>query len=134
MPHPFAISVSIRAVDEVTQTLNRVVAPNNISRNKNGAAVSDFNKKLESIGGTRTLASATSALKGEIQGIFSSIESNSFFTGIESGANRAVKSFQILGGAAKRSLNVLTGASFAIGGLVLRHQRFSKMSPNLTSP
>ena len=129
MPHPFAISVTIRAVDEVTKTLNRITG--NISKQK--SALSDFNLKMDALSQARGIGSALKGLSGEVGGLFHSLETKRFFAGIEDGIVKASKLFDSLGGSIKKALGGMTASTLMIGGLGFSTSRvFSGVSDSQT--
>ncbi len=125
MPANFAVAVTIRAIDEVSKTLNRVTG--NVS--KQGASLKALGGNIASVTAPRQMADSVSTLKTEISGIGSSLEVKRLVAEIESGTSRAAGSFKLLGSAAKDAFSVLATSGVVIGGLSFASNRmFSDIS------
>lgn len=121
----FAVSVTIKAIDEVTKTVNQVTG--NIS--KQNSALKSLNKNMASMSAPRSLKDSLSSFSSELSGIGNSLEMKRFTRGIEEGTSRAMSSFRALGSAAKTALTGLATSGVVIGGLSVASSRmFSDIS------
>ncbi len=132
MSKNFAVSVSIKAVDEATRVLNRVTG--NISRQR--AQVDAFSEKTQQIGldsTTKTLTGTWSQFKSEWNGVSNSLETKSFFKRMREGADHAASGFKLLGSAVKDSIQGISTAGFALGGIgFLSSRMFGNLSQSHT--
>ncbi|CAM6053541.1 unnamed protein product [Sphagnum tenellum] len=113
MPKPFAISVSIQAIDGVTKTLNKITG--NVS--KQNSALKTLNTNIGNATEIRTFGSAFRDLGSEVSGVMNSLEKKVFFGQLKKGASQAAESFKTLGSAVRQSLSMITSTGLAIGGI-----------------
>jgi len=119
MPTNFSVAVTIRAIDEVTKTINRVTS--NIS--KQSSSVKALGQNLALATPPRHFTQAAKDLGAEISGITKSSEMKRFITDVELGTKRAVTGFRLLGSAAKDVFSVLATSGVVIGGLSFASNR-----------
>lgn len=125
----FAVSVTIKAVDQATKTINQVAQNIKTHADRINAIQRISQEKL----GLNKLSSSIDQIKSSTDGLFSTTGVTSFYHGIQNGSQHAVTALRGISTAAKDVLTLLTGAGLVMGGLGVASSRlFSDVSQSST--